>query len=105
MRIDPGTRRRFGRNGLGVLRRIDRKSTRLNSSHQIISYAVFCLKKKTNNTTSKCVGWMSTNENISVVTPPVVTTQTVPVLVAANATACFIVTASVNVLSYLWFQK
>src|SRR5207244_8253298 len=24
----------------------DRKSTRLNSSHQIISYAVFCLKKK-----------------------------------------------------------
>src|SRR5258708_11760574 len=29
----------------------DRKSTRLNSSHQIISYAVFCLKKK-NKTTS-----------------------------------------------------
>src|SRR5438552_10256437 len=28
-------------------RRRDRKSTRLNSSHQIISYAVFCLKKKT----------------------------------------------------------
>src|SRR5207244_7941279 len=27
-------------------RRPDRKSTRLNSSHQIISYAVFCLKKK-----------------------------------------------------------
>src|SRR5258708_18638182 len=30
-------------------RRIDRKSTRLNSSHQIISYAVFCLKKKKND--------------------------------------------------------
>src|SRR5258708_27142971 len=28
--------------------RQDRKSTRLNSSHQIISYAVFCLKKKKN---------------------------------------------------------
>src|SRR3712207_7110805 len=27
----------------------DRKSTRLNSSHANISYAVFCLKKKTNN--------------------------------------------------------
>src|SRR5438552_2712362 len=27
---------------------LDRKSTRLNSSHQIISYAVFCLKKKNN---------------------------------------------------------
>src|SRR5947207_4739810 len=28
----------------------DRKSTRLNSSHTVISYAVFCLKKKTQNT-------------------------------------------------------
>src|SRR5258708_21628025 len=31
-----------------LLRDVDRKSTRLNSSHQIISYAVFCLKKKKN---------------------------------------------------------
>src|SRR5438552_11649046 len=31
----------------GKVRQRDRKSTRLNSSHQIISYAVFCLKKKT----------------------------------------------------------
>src|SRR5207244_13023511 len=31
----------------------DRKSTRLNSSHQIISYAVFCLKKKKTHRT-KC---------------------------------------------------
>src|SRR6266849_1004589 len=30
-------------------RRPDRKSTRLNSSHEWISYAVFCLKKKNNN--------------------------------------------------------
>src|SRR5690242_21451384 len=28
---------------------VDRKSTRLNSSHMSISYAVFCLKKKINN--------------------------------------------------------
>src|SRR5689334_24073370 len=28
---------------------LDRKSTRLNSSHSSISYAVFCLKKKTTN--------------------------------------------------------
>src|SRR5476649_2878284 len=28
---------------------LDRKSTRLNSSHTVISYAVFCLKKKKNN--------------------------------------------------------
>src|SRR3712207_8418303 len=32
-----------------VGRRIDRKSTRLNSSHANISYAVFCLKKKINS--------------------------------------------------------
>src|SRR5947207_11577692 len=31
----------------------DRKSTRLNSSHTVISYAVFCLKKK-KNTISNC---------------------------------------------------
>src|SRR5256885_5117921 len=30
-----------------VVREADRKSTRLNSSHLVISYAVFCLKKKT----------------------------------------------------------
>src|SRR5256885_3573937 len=32
--------------GKPVPRRADRKSTRLNSSHLVISYAVFCLKKK-----------------------------------------------------------
>src|SRR3989449_6955934 len=32
--------------GPGALPRTDRKSTRLNSSHGYISYAVFCLKKK-----------------------------------------------------------
>src|SRR2546430_6200820 len=49
---------------------IDRKSTRLNSSHSQISYAVFCLKKKKNNThfsespnpviTTGCVSTVST---------------------------------------------
>src|SRR5258708_26987385 len=32
----------------------DRKSTRLNSSHQIISYAVFCLKTKTPPARTRC---------------------------------------------------
>src|SRR5258708_15424253 len=32
---------------------LDRKSTRLNSSHQIISYAVFCLKKKKNKSNDR----------------------------------------------------
>src|SRR5256884_9081424 len=35
-------------------RQTDRKSTRLNSSHGYISYAVFCLKKKKNNTSPHC---------------------------------------------------
>src|SRR5688572_32950703 len=57
-------RRRFptvlGHEGAGVVTKVgvgvesvvageDRKSTRLNSSHSQISYAVFCLKKKKNN--------------------------------------------------------
>src|SRR5689334_23399997 len=35
------------------LRRADRKSTRLNSSHSSISYAVFCLKKKKKKTNTE----------------------------------------------------
>src|SRR5690242_21287696 len=40
--------------GLLVLADRDRKSTRLNSSHMSISYAVFCLKKKNTNILSDC---------------------------------------------------
>src|SRR5256885_6633803 len=42
-------RARCGRRGWAAVRPVhrgDRKSTRLNSSHLVISYAVFCLKKK-----------------------------------------------------------
>src|SRR5438270_4028135 len=38
-----------GRRSTGLLDRRDRKSTRLNSSHSQISYAVFCLKKKSHH--------------------------------------------------------
>src|SRR5258708_18962129 len=49
-RLEPAQQRvtargRHERRRRHVLRAQDRKSTRLNSSHQIISYAVFCLKK------------------------------------------------------------
>src|SRR2546430_13045018 len=44
-RAREGARRR-ARRTLPQRRRRDRKSTRLNSSHSQISYAVFCLKKK-----------------------------------------------------------
>src|SRR5256885_13289702 len=56
----------FKRNGEGVqtpvwaapldgkLVILDRKSTRLNSSHLVISYAVFCLKKKNKPTNTRC---------------------------------------------------
>src|SRR5207248_10195631 len=46
-----GRRAAFGRGRLGHAR--DRKSTRLNSSHRTISYAVFCLKKKKKKKISK----------------------------------------------------
>src|SRR2546427_9175073 len=41
----------FSQADIGFLTQVarDRKSTRLNSSHSQISYAVFCLKKKKNN--------------------------------------------------------
>src|SRR3712207_6980923 len=38
--------------GAALAARVDRKSTRLNSSHANISYAVFCLKKKKTNVTA-----------------------------------------------------
>src|SRR5438034_5820006 len=41
-----GRLRRRTDEGIQLPRELDRKSTRLNSSHTVISYAVFCLKKK-----------------------------------------------------------
>src|SRR2546429_3480951 len=47
VRVDHLTQEPFGRLALAhFLLQQDRKSTRLNSSHGYISYAVFCLKKK-----------------------------------------------------------
>src|SRR5256885_3926464 len=46
----------LGRDSLGLSQTVpDRKSTRLNSSHLVISYAVFCLKKKNTRTCEKSV--------------------------------------------------
>src|SRR5256885_5710527 len=46
-KVQVDTRVRLFRRGLPRARALeDRKSTRLNSSHLVISYAVFCLKKK-----------------------------------------------------------
>src|SRR5256885_2812665 len=51
-----GTARRARGEGAGEHRgrREDRKSTRLNSSHLVISYAVFCLKKKKKERHDRC---------------------------------------------------
>src|SRR2546422_7341334 len=48
-RVGSGRRRDGVLRRGGGLREEDRKSTRLNSSHGYISYAVFCLKKKKKN--------------------------------------------------------
>src|SRR5690349_23171408 len=50
-RLQPGGLGQLGHNRCS--RRVDRKSTRLNSSHVEISYAVFCLKKKKKNQTRR----------------------------------------------------
>src|SRR5690625_6398806 len=47
-RFDIGTR------SITLLNLLDRKSTRLNSSHVAISYAVFCLKKKRDHADKRC---------------------------------------------------
>src|SRR5215467_7074952 len=44
--VEAGEHLEIGRHAIKRLRQRDRKSTRLNSSHLVISYAVFCLKKK-----------------------------------------------------------
>src|SRR2546422_1588456 len=49
--MQPGCAPSIGHLIVHLLPRQDRKSTRLNSSHGYISYAVFCLKKKKNNKT------------------------------------------------------
>src|SRR5258707_13948448 len=47
-RIPQGVARLSSERRAGISQASDRKSTRLNSSHANISYAVFCLKKKKN---------------------------------------------------------
>src|SRR5256885_7601639 len=50
--------RRHPPRGLRGPRGEDRKSTRLNSSHLVISYAVFCLKKKKNLLAERCLAFL-----------------------------------------------
>src|SRR4051794_41734973 len=50
--VEGGGKHPLQRCALAVRRLGDRKSTRLNSSHPSISYAVFCLKKKKNTSES-----------------------------------------------------
>src|SRR2546427_9233923 len=51
--VKAGVHDDIGYYGLGVMWVEDRKSTRLNSSHSQISYAVFCLKKKKKNKSNR----------------------------------------------------
>src|SRR5256885_10090736 len=55
---NPATQRHLLRRsvcGLPLFQLRDRKSTRLNSSHLVISYAVFCLKKKNNKSNQSMI--------------------------------------------------
>src|SRR5256885_11475582 len=55
--------------------RRDRKSTRLNSSHLVISYAVFCLKKKKKNNTQT----QTNSRTLTTTAPMLVHSSTRPV--------------------------
>src|SRR2546427_1038289 len=50
----------------GGVKATDRKSTRLNSSHSQISYAVFCLKKKKKTSRPQREGQATSSEQISI---------------------------------------
>src|SRR5438477_1455654 len=52
LKVDAANGRAANAHGMAA-RPLDRKSTRLNSSHMSISYAVFCLKKKKNKTNER----------------------------------------------------
>src|SRR5437867_7739075 len=63
------------RQPLKLVRLPDRKSTRLNSSHRTISYAVFCLKKKKKkNSNQTCSSLLSQHHLIAATTIPLILT-------------------------------
>src|SRR3712207_7342772 len=73
----PPPRRRFRRRPEPLAPRVhsgltrgDRKSTRLNSSHANISYAVFCLKKKTNTSSLSTLCSSLRPRPVSLPSPP-----------------------------------
>src|SRR5436305_7725302 len=55
----------LGRRIRTAAQHLDRKSTRLNSSHVRISYAVFCLKKKNIPCTIRCTNTSSPSDSLS----------------------------------------
>src|SRR5256886_11393671 len=67
---------------------LDRKSTRLNSSHSQISYAVFCLKKK--------VAWDALREwhACHLATPPGLPASRSPLALEGNRPSCFALSSS-----------
>src|SRR2546430_8156326 len=71
-RLSSGGSRQIPRQGQAAGDGVDRKSTRLNSSHSQISYAVFCLKKKKKNLTQTLPA--PVNTYCSSVEPPVTAT-------------------------------
>src|SRR5207253_8108283 len=98
------TRRRF-RNGYRKesLTRIDRKSTRLNSSHVAISYAVFCLKKKKFKIHTRAVTYASCPDvHVSLQrhrTQPIPLTSSVAQNIALNRALNSLISPSRNIVS------
>src|SRR5579859_6057397 len=81
-------RQRGAGRGCIALGRRDRKSTRLNSSHSQISYAVFCLKKKTKQRVGTVHGQLSQRERRSDPAGSLQQFEDVPLILVGEAFLC-----------------
>src|ERR1022692_2831652 len=82
-----------------MLFRSDRKSTRLNSSHLVISYAVFCLKKKKITAQSVYIRYSI----IGGVSEPVISVDAAPQLCWSSVSAPVITTFVVEFFFFFFF--
>src|SRR5256885_8415022 len=89
--------------GSGTIK--DRKSTRLNSSHLVISYAVFCLKKKKKYNNHITLDRSCIHRFIITVLPPLPTLfYCLCVHIRSLLFLCSITVSADNILHYLYFH-
>src|SRR5256885_8269913 len=100
--VESHPQRRF-EDRLLVHRLEDRKSTRLNSSHLVISYAVFCLKKKINMT---CFSfYLSIFRYVSIIARVYAFSMFLFILASNLDYACYSASTHSKILYYFYFSS